>query len=107
MLAAFLADPDRFVDYAGRATEYAVREFSRAGVEIAGGATRGLEASISKMLGAHGLDFAVIRYLGMGLAGVVVLFATMILLGLPVRWALQPVLWPLRLVLGRWRAARL
>ena len=43
----FLADPDKFVDYAGRATEYAVREFARAGVQLAGavggGAARGLE----------------------------------------------------------------
>ena len=35
VLAAFLSDPDRFVDYAGRATEYATREFARAGVELA------------------------------------------------------------------------
>jgi hypothetical protein len=102
VLAAFLADPDKFVDYAGRATEFAVREFAKAGVEIAGavsgGATRGLESSISNTLAKYGLDFAVLRYLGMGLAGVVVVFASMILLGLPVRWALGPVIWPARIV---------
>ena len=35
VLAAFLADPDKFVDYAGQATEYAVREFARAGIQLA------------------------------------------------------------------------
>ena len=41
VMAAFLADPDRFVDYAGRATEYAVREFAKAGVTLAGAVTGG------------------------------------------------------------------
>src|SRR4029077_16390739 len=36
VLAAFLANPDKFVDYAGQATEYAVREFAKAGVQLAG-----------------------------------------------------------------------
>ena len=110
VLAAFLADPDKFVDYAGRATEFAVREFSKAGVQIAGavggGATRGLETSISNALARYGLDFAVFRYLGMGLAGVVIVFASLILLGLPVRWVLGPVIWPLRMVLRRWGRAK-
>ena len=35
VLAAFLANPDKFVDYAGQATEFAVREFARAGVQLA------------------------------------------------------------------------
>lgn len=107
VLAAFLVDPDRFVDYAGRATEYAVREFARAGVQLAGavsgGAAKGLEASVAEVLGRHGLNFAVARYLGMALAGVVVLIALMVVLGLPVRWLLRPVTWPLRRVL-KWRA---
>ncbi len=105
VLAAFLADPDRFVDYAGRATEYAVREFARAGVQIAGavggGAARGLEASVSEFLGRHGLDFAAARYLGMGLAGLVVLFASMVIVGLPVRWVLRPITRPLRWLRGK------
>jgi hypothetical protein len=110
VLAAFLADPDKFVDYAGRATEFAVREFSKAGVEIAGavggGATRGLESSISNTLARYGLDFAVLRYLGIGLAGLVVVFASMVLLGLPVRWALGPVIWPVRMLMRRWGSAK-
>ena len=110
VLAAFLADPDKFVDYAGHATEYAVREFSKAGVQLAGavggGATRGLEASISNALAGYGLDFTVLRYLGIGLAGVVVVIASMVLLGMPIRWAIGPVIWPLRIVLNRWRAIK-
>ncbi len=50
VLAAFLANPEKFVDYAGQATEYAVREFAKAGVQLAtavgGGAARGVENTI-------------------------------------------------------------
>jgi hypothetical protein len=109
VLAAFLADPDKFVDYAGRATEYAVREFSRAGVQLAsavgGGAVKGLESSIGAALNRYGLNFAVVRYVGMALAGVVVLGASLVVLGLPVRWLLRPVLWPLKWVLTKRKAA--
>lgn len=108
VLTAFLADPDRFVDYAGRATEYAVREFGRAGVQLAGaiggGAAKGLEASVAEVLSRYGLNFAVTRWLGIALAGGVVLIASMVVLGLPVRWMLRPILWPLRLL--TWKAAR-
>ena len=109
VLAAFLANPDKFVDYAGRATEYAVREFTRAGVQIAGavggGAARGLESTIAQAVAPYGLNFATVRYLGMGLAGAVVVLAAMVVLGLPVRWVLRPVTWPLQWI-GRRRAAR-
>jgi hypothetical protein len=105
ILAAFLANPDTFVDYAGRATDYAVREFSRAGIKLAGamggGAARGLEASISRALADRGLDFAALRYLGMGLAILVAGLATLVLLGLPVGWMFRPLTWPIRHVLGR------
>jgi hypothetical protein len=108
VLTAFLADPDKFVDYAGRATEFAVREFARAGVELAGavggGAARGLEASVGAALSRYGLNFAIARYVGMALAGGVVVLASMVILGLPVRWLLRPVTWPLRVVSGRRRA---
>jgi hypothetical protein len=110
VLAAFLADPDRFVDYTGRATEYAVREFGRAGVQIAGavtaGATRGLETSVSEALARYGLDFPAARYLGMTLAALAVALSAMVLLGLPVRWVLKPVTWPVRLVRRKRDAAR-
>ncbi len=76
VLAAFMANPEKFVDYAGQATEFAVREFARAGIQLAsavgGGAARGIETSIGQTLAAYGLDFPAFRYLGMGLAGVVV-----------------------------------
>ena len=109
VLALFLADPDRFVDTAGKVTEYAVRTFADAGVQIAGavtaGATRGLEKSIGDALAARGLDFAALRYLGMGLAGLAVIGSVMVLMGMPVRWMLRPITWPLAKVLGRRKAA--
>jgi hypothetical protein len=102
VLAAFLANPEKFVDYAGRATEFAVSEFARAGVQLAsavgGGAVRGLETSIGAALAAHRLDFAVLRYLGMGLAGLVVAVSLLVLIGLPVRWMFRPLSWPLKWV---------
>jgi hypothetical protein len=105
VLAAFLVNPDKFVDYAGKATEYAVREFAKAGVQLAGalggGTARGLETAISQALANHGLDYAVLRYAGMALAGLVVVLATMVLLGMPVAWLLRPLTWPLRRILGR------
>lgn len=110
VLAAFLADPDRFVDYAGRATEYAVREFARAGVPLAGaiadGAARGLESSVARALDRHGLNVAAFRYLGMAAAGLVALVAGMVVLGLPVKWLLRPFVWPLRLLTKKRHAAR-
>jgi hypothetical protein len=100
ILAAFLANPEKFVDYAGRATEFAVSEFTKAGVQLAsavgGGAARGLESSVGQALAAYGLDFAVFRYLGMALAGLVVVLSLFVIVGLPIRWMFRPVLWPLR-----------
>ena len=100
VLAAFLADPDKFVDYAGRATEYAVREFTRAGVPlaqaVAGGAARGLESSVAQALERHGLNVGALRYLGMALAALVALLAGLVVLGLPVRWMLRPLAWTVR-----------
>jgi hypothetical protein len=109
VLAAFLADPDKFVDTAGRATEYAIQQFAKAGVDLVGavsaGAARGLETSVGNALSAYGLNVAVLRYLGMGLAGLVVLGSTAVLLGLPVRWMLKPIIWPLRVIFGRRKRA--
>jgi hypothetical protein len=109
VLALFLADPEKFVDTAGRATEYAVQQFARAGIQLASavtaGAAQGLETSIREFLGRYGLDFAVIRYLGMGLAGLVVVGSAMVLLGLPIRWMLRPVTWPIKVV-GRMLGSR-
>ena len=100
VLGLFLADPDRFVDSAGRVTEYAVTQFARAGVKLAGavggGAMRGVETAIGGALSRYGVDSLVARKLGMVLAGVVAITAAMVLLGFPVRWMLRPFTWPLR-----------
>ncbi len=105
LLAAFLADPDKFVDTAGRATEYAIQQFARAGVNIVGaisaGAARGLESSIGDALAGYGLNVGVLRYLGMGLAGVLVVGSLLVIAGLPVRWMLRPITWPLGLIFGK------
>src|SRR5262249_40425284 len=57
ILAAFLVNPEKFVDYAGQATEFAIREFAKAGIQLAsavgGGAARGLESSIGQALAAY------------------------------------------------------
>lgn len=101
VLAAFMANPDKFVDYAGQATEYAAREFARAGVSLAsavgGGAAKGLEASIGEALAAHGLNFAIFRYVGLALAAVVACGALMVILGFPLRLMLSPFTWIARL----------
>ena len=108
VLAAFLANPDKFVDYAGRATDYAVREFARAGIQLAGavggGASpRARNRDLRSTLANHGLDFAVFRYAGMALAGLVVVVASLVLLGIPVAWLLRPLTWPFRALLARRR----
>ena len=109
VLALFLANPDKFVDTAGKATQYAVDQFARAGISLAGaigaGATRGLESSIGATLEAYGINHAALRYLGMGLAGLAVLGATMVLLGMPVQWMLRPITLPYRLIFGGRKSA--
>jgi hypothetical protein len=109
VLAAFMAAPDKFVDTAGRVTEYAVSEFAKAGLSLAGavgGATaRGLESAVGSTLAAYGLNFAAARYLGMGLAGSVIILATMVLIGLPVAWAVRPFTALVRLVKAPFRRA--
>jgi hypothetical protein len=94
VLAAFLANPEKFVDYAGQATEFAVREFAKAGIQIAsavgGGAARGLDTSIGQTLAAYGLNNSLFRSIGMVLAGLVALLSFLIIVGLPVRWLFRP-----------------
>ena len=94
MLAVFLANPEKFVDYAGQATEFAVREFARAGIQLASaaglGACAGWRSSISQTLAAYGLDSTrppLDRY---GPRRTRCLLRALILLGLPVRWMLRP-----------------
>jgi len=104
VLTLFLADPDRFVDTAGRATQYAVEQFTRAGVALAGavggGAVRGLGGTLGA-LAAWGIYAAAARAVGVGLAVLVVAVSLMVLVGAPVRWALRPFGWAYRLVRPR------
>jgi hypothetical protein len=108
ILAAFLANPEKFVDYAGQATEFAVREFAKAGIQLAstvtGGAARGLETTIGEVLSSYGLNLPLLRYLGMGLAGLVVVLSFLVIVGLPIRWLFRPILWPFRVALSFRRA---
>ena len=110
VLAAFLADPEKFVDYAGRATEYAVREFGRAGIQLAaavtGGAARGIEGTLGEALAAYGLNVPVLRYLGMAAAGMMVLVSFLVVIGLPVRWMFRPVVGPIRWAISLRKAGR-
>ena len=100
VLAVFLADPEKFVDYAGRATEFAVREFARAGIQLAsavgGGAVRGLDDTLSQALASYGLDLPLLRYLGMGLACLILILSSMVIVGLPIRWMFRPFFWVFR-----------
>jgi hypothetical protein len=102
VLALFLANPEKFVDSAGQITQYAVKQFAKAGIQLAesvgGGAARGLEGAIGESLATYGLNSLFLRRVGMVTAAVVALLAAMVLLGLPVRWIFQPIAWPIRLI---------
>lgn len=105
VLALFLANPDKFVDTAGHVTQYAVDQFARAGIRLAGavsdGAAKGLESAIGGTLASYGLDSAFTRKLGMVAAGFVAVLAAMVILGLPIGWVFRPLVWPLRWMRGR------
>jgi hypothetical protein len=103
LLTAFMASPEEFVDMAGQATDYAVRQFASAGIQLAtavgGGAIAGLESSIGEWLESQGLNFSAIRYLGMIFAGWVVICSALVVLGMPSRIATAPlriILWPFK-----------
>ena len=97
VLAAFMVDPDKFVDYAGQATQFAAREFARAGVALATaagtGATQGLESSIGQALATGGINQPIFRYLAMALASLVAGCALLVIAGVPVRMLLRPFGW--------------
>jgi hypothetical protein len=94
VLGLFLADPDRFVDSAGKITEFAVAKFAEAGVDLAGaigsGAARGLERSLADRLGFLGLSGAALRWAALIGAGVVASAAFLVILGMPLRWLTMP-----------------
>ena len=110
VLGLYIANPDKFVDTAGRATKYAVEQFARAGVALAGAVgdatVRGLGGSFGALLASWGIPLSVARAIGIGLAVLVVAFSLMVLLGAPVRWMFRPFGWMARLVgIGRKPAA--
>jgi hypothetical protein len=110
IFAAFMANPERFVDYAGRATEFAVQEFAKAGIGLAsaigGGAARGLETTLGQTLATYGLDFPAFRYLGIALAGLAVVLSFLVVVGLPIRWMFRPFGWVMRWTGGRAQLVR-
>lgn len=105
VLTLFLADPDKFIDTAGRATEYAAEQFARAGVALASsagnGAVRGLGGSFGSALAAWGIGGGIARGIGIALAVLIVLASVMVLVGAPLRWMFRPLGWAYRLVRGR------
>ena len=88
-----------------------MQEFAKAGIQLAsavtGGAARGLENTIGEVLSSYGLNLPLLRYLGMGLAGLVVVLSFLVIIGLPIRWMFRPILWPFRLALSFRRARRI
>lgn len=109
VLSAFLIAPDKFVDTAGRVTEYAVAQFAKAGIQLAGaitgGTAKGLETAFGSVLARYGLDSLAARRAGMILAAGTALLAALVILGMPVRWLLKPITWPMKLIRGRMKAA--
>lgn len=91
VLTLFLANPDRFVDSAGKITEFAVAKFAEAGIDLAGavgsGAARGLERSLAGQFGFGGPVLRWAIMLGAGLSAVI---ALLVVIGLPVRWLTSP-----------------
>ncbi len=103
VLTAFMVAPEQFVDMAGQATDFAVRQFATAGIQLAtaigGGAVSGLETAVGTWLESQGLNFAAVRYLGMIAAAWLVIVSAMVVIGLPARIATAPVraaIWPFR-----------
>jgi len=94
VLGLFLANPDKFVDTAGRATQYAVEQFAKAGVSLAGamsgGAVRGLSGALGTVLASWGIGAGMARVIGIGLAVLVVLVSIIVLVGAPIRWLFRP-----------------
>ena len=101
MLGLFLANPEKFVDTAGQATQYAVEQFAKAGIQLAtavgGSAAEGLGRAITDSLG---VSKSLARGIGILAAGAVAAVALLVLLGLPVRMLLWPVLLPLKWLHG-------
>jgi hypothetical protein len=110
VLGLYFANPDKFIDTAGRATKYAVEQFARAGLSLAGmagdAAVRGLGGSFGTLLSSWGIPVSVARVVGIVAAVLVVALSLLVLVGAPVRWMLRPFGWVARLIgIGRKPAA--
>jgi hypothetical protein len=105
VLAAFLANPQQFVDTAGNATQFAVEQFAKAGVNLAGAVTGGAARGLDRALASVGLDHPIARWLAVAAMGITALLAFLVLLGLPMRILLSPLRWPLRLLVGKPKTA--
>lgn len=107
VLAVFLANPEKFVDTAGQATQFAVEQFAKAGIGLAGavsgGAARGLERAVGGALATVGLDHPVVRWAVIAACVLVAVMALLVMIGMPARLVLRPFTWPWR-VLTRRRA---
>lgn len=91
VLGLFLANPDRFVDSAGKITDFAVAKFAEAGIDlvaaVGSGAAQGLERSLSEKLGWGGPVLRGAIMIGAGLSAAI---ALLVVIGLPVRWITSP-----------------
>jgi hypothetical protein len=101
VLTLFLANPDKFVDTAGRATKYAVEQFTKAGVALASTAGEGAVRGFAAILSSWGINPAAARAIGIGLAILVVVVSIMTLVGAPLRWLFRPFAWAFRLFRGK------
>jgi hypothetical protein len=103
VLGLFLANPEKFVDTAGQATQYAAEQFARAGIQLAsavgGGAAQGLGQAITDSLGLTNATLT--RFVGIAAALVAATGAVLVLVGLPLRFLLWPFTLPLKLIRGR------
>ena len=101
VLGLFIANPDKFVDTAGNATKYAIEQFSKAGISLAGamgdGAIKGLGNTFGSLIASLGISETAARVIGIGAAVLVVAFSVVVLVGAPVRWALGPFVTVIRL----------
>jgi hypothetical protein len=100
VFAAFLASPDKFVDMAGRATDYAMQEFARAGVQLAsvvpGSILTGIDAGVDGVLSRWGLNYPPLRWTAVGCFMLLASAAALRLVGWPIRTLAWPVTFAFR-----------
>ena len=104
VFALFVANPEKFVDTAGQATQFAVEQFAKAGIQIAGavggGAAPGWMARWATHSPRVGLDHPFVRWVVIAGCLLVVVLAGLVVMGMPARLVLRPLTWPLRALSG-------